>query len=199
MPDPIDKPPTTESPPSAAGDPNTGRRRLLRGGLATAPVLLTLVSRSVLAQQCMTPSGYVSANASTAGRGMACTGRTPGYWRQSQHFSAWTPPYYPTTVSGPGGHNATLFDSVFSPHYPNKTLLDVLQPQVVGAGPPNDVARHIVAALLNVAAGWTPVLTPTVLKDMWKEYLTKGSFSPSSGASWNHDELIDYLLITMPM
>jgi hypothetical protein len=171
---------------------------LLQGGLAAAPVLMTLVSRPVLAQQCTTPSGYVSANASTAGRGVACTGYTPGYWKQPQHFAEWKPPYYPTTVSGYGGHKATLFDSVFSPHYPHKTLLDVLEPQVVGAGSPNDVARHIVAALLNVAAGRTQVLTVTVVRDMWAEYITTGSFSPSSGVHWNHDELVAYLLTTMP-
>ena len=197
MSDPTKPNSSSDPPPPPSAVPVAGRRRLLQGGLAAAPVLMTLVSRPVLAQ-CTTPSGYVSANASTAGRGVACTGRTPGYWKQSQHFDAWTPPYYPTTVSGHGGHHATLFDHVFAPHYPNKTLLDVLNPQIVGSGPPNDVARHIVAALLNIAAGWTPVLTVTAVKDMWKEYITTGSFSPSSGAHWNHDELIDYLLTTMP-
>jgi hypothetical protein len=73
-----------------------------------------------------------------------------------------------------------------------------LEPQVVGAGSPNDVARHIVAALLNVAAGRTQVLTVTVVRDMWAEYITTGSFSPSSGVHWNHDELVAYLLTTMP-
>jgi hypothetical protein len=199
MPEPTDKPSSTEPLSPAGGDPKASRRRLLQGALASAPVLMTLVSRPVLAQQCTTPSGYVSANASTAGRGVACTGRTPGYWKQSQHFSSWTPPYYPTTVPGPGGHNATLFDSVFHPHYPQKTLLDVLEPQVVGEGPPNDVARYVVATLLNVAAGWVPVLTVPVVKAMWSEYITTGSFSPSSGAHWNHDELVDYVLTTMPL
>jgi hypothetical protein len=200
MPDPTDTPSSTEPPSSAIGEPRASRRRLLQGGLAAAPVLMTLVSRPVLAQStCTTPSGYVSANASTAGRGVACLGRTPGYWKQSQHFDDWRPPYYPTNVPGPGGHKATLFDSVFAPHYPKKTLLDVLDPQVVGGGPPNDVARHIVAAMLNVAAGWAPVLTVPVVKAMWSEYLNTGTFSPSSGASWNHGELMDYLLTTMPV
>jgi hypothetical protein len=162
----------------------------LQGGLAAAPVLMTLVSRPVLAQQCTTPSGYVSLNASTAGRGVACSGRTPGYWKNT---TAWPSPYKPTTT----------FDSVFAhnaTYYPDTTTLqDVLEPQVVGGGPPNDVARHLVAALLNVQSGWAPVLTVTVVKDMWSEYLSTGSFSPSSGAQWNHDELMDYLLITMPV
>ena len=187
--------PKSQSPSPEGREPEASRRRLLQGGLAAAPVLMTLVSRPVLAQNCTTPSGYVSANASTAGRGVACTGRTPGYWKQPQHFGAWTSYYYPTTAAG---HQATLFDAVFTPHYPHKTLLDVLNPQIVGSGPPNDVARHIVAALLNVAAGWTPVLTITAVKDMWKEYITTGSYSPSSGVHWDHVQIIDYLLMTMP-
>ena len=199
MPDPTDTPSSTEPPSLSGGDLKASRRRLLQGALASAPVLMTLISRPVLAQQCTTPSGYVSANASTAGRGVACTGRTPGYWKQPQHFNDWPPPYYPTAVAGQGGHKATLFDSVFAPHYPKKTLLEVLDPQVVGGGPPNDVARHLVAAMLNVAAGWAPVLTVPVVKAMWSEYITTGTFSPSSGAQWNHDALMDYVLTTMPL
>lgn len=200
MPDPTDTPPSSDSPPAPGGEPNASRRRLLRGGLAAAPVLMTLVSRPVLAQNtCTTPSGFVSVNASTAGRGVVCTGRTPGYWKQSQHFNAWPAPYYPTHVGGHGGHNATLFDAVFAPHYPGKTLLDVLNPQIVGSGPPNDVARHVVAALLNVAAGLASVLTVPAVKAIWSEYITMGSYSPSSGVHWNHDDIVNYLLTTMPV
>ncbi len=131
MPDPTDTPPSAEPPSSAGGEPKASRRRLLQGALASAPVLMTLVSRPVLAETCKTPSGYVL--------------NLPP-----------TPPI-------------------------------------------NDVARLIVAALLNAAAGTTPVLTTQVVKHMWEEYFTTGfgTFSPSSGAHWNHDELIDYLLTTM--
>jgi hypothetical protein len=188
MPDPTDKQYSAEPPATRGADPS--RRRLLQGGLAAAPVLMTLVSRPVLAQQCTTPSGYVSANASTAGRGVACTGRTLGYWKNSQNFSSWPPPYQTTT----------LFNSVFNnpPYGPfaGKTLLDVLQ--LTGGAPINDVARLIVAALLNAAAGLTPVLTVQAVKDIWGEYSTTLSFSPFAGASWNHDELVDYLLTTTP-
>jgi hypothetical protein len=190
MPDPTNPPSSPDSAPVSGRDPKATRRRFLQGGLAAAPVLMTLVSRPVLAQQCTTPSGYVSLNASTAGRGVACLGRTPGYWKNT---TAWPPPYKPTTT----------FDSVFAhnaTYYPAATTLqDVLEPQIVGAGPPHDVARHIVAALLNVQSGWAPVLTAAVVKGMWGEYLSKGSFSPSSGTQWDHDQLMDYLVITMPL
>jgi hypothetical protein len=77
---------------------------------------------------------------------------------------------------------------------PSKSLLDVLNLPV--SPPINDVARLIVAALLNAQAGYTPVLTVAVVRDMWSEYSTTLKFSPSSGANWNHDELLDYLQIT---
>jgi hypothetical protein len=194
MPEPTDKPSSTEPSSSASGDPRAGRRRLLQGALASAPVLMTLVSRPVLAQQCTTPSGFVSANASTAGRGVVCTGRTADYWKNT---SAWTsswpsPSYQPTT----------LFDSVFahnSTYYPGRTLRDVLDPQVVGAGSPNDVARAIVAALLNAQAGYTPPLSVTAVKGIWSEFITTGSFSPSSGVHWNANDIIAYLQTTQPL
>jgi hypothetical protein len=43
----------------------------------------------------------------------------------------------------------------------------------------------------------TPVLTVNAVKDIWNEYFATGSFSPSSGVRWNHDEIISYLLTTM--
>ncbi len=189
MPDPTNPPPSPEPASPSGSDPKVTRRRLLQGGLAAAPVLMTLVSRPVLAQQCTTPSGFVSINASTAGRGVACLGRTHGYWKTHTNPGEWPSPYLPTDS----------FDSVFAHdlnHYPG-TLLDVLGLQ--GGAPYDDVARNIVATLLNVKAGFVPVLTVTVVKDMWSEYLTTQSFSPSSGAHWNHDELMDYLSRTMPL
>jgi hypothetical protein len=186
MPDPTNPPTSPDSTPPVVGgsERSLTRRRLLQGGLAAAPVLMTLVSRPVLAQQCTTPSGYVSLNASTAGRGVACTGHTPAYW--IAHTSSW-----PSSSTTP----TTLFDTVFAPNYPGKTLLDVLG---LNNGPTDQVASYAVAALLNVQAGLVPVLTATIVKDMWSEYLAKGSFSPSSGATWTQTELIDYLRITSP-
>lgn len=190
MPDPTNPPSNPDSAPISGRDPKPTRRRFLQGGLAAAPVLMTLVSRPVLAQQCTTPSGFVSLNASTAGRGVACLGRTPGYWK---NHAGWPAPYQPsTTFDSVFAHNATYYSATTS-------LQDVLEPQVVGAGPPHDLARHIVSALLNAQSGWTPVLTPVVVKGMWSEYLSTGSFSPSSGIQWSHDDLVSYLLITMPL
>src|SRR5512135_285927 len=195
------------------------RRRLLRGGLGAAPVLLTLVSRPVLGGQwrvvggggggnwgggkCTTPSGFVSMPTSHPGQTYYCSGRTPGYWKQPQHYSSWVPPYYPTTTSWPNKHNATKFTDVFSPspYPPDTTFLQVLELQ---GGPPDDVARHVVAAVLNAAAGWTPVLTIPAIQGIWNEYMTTGGgtigyFEPTAGVKWYHDDIVNYLLSTMPL
>ena len=181
-----------------------GRRRLLQGGLGASPLLLTLVSRPVLGHdQCFTPSGFVSAPTSQHGEPKACLGRTPGYWKQPQKFGEWPLPYVPVTTTGPGGKTATLFKTLFprTPYPANTTFLQVLEMQ---GGPPDNVARHIVAAVLNVAKGFTPVLTIPQIQRIWDEYMltgggTIGYFEPSAGVRWNQAQIVEYLTTTMPV
>jgi hypothetical protein len=193
MPDPTDTPSSTEPPSPSGWDLKASRRRLLQGGLAAAPVLMTLISRPVLARQCQTPSGYVSANASTAGRAVSCIGVSPDGWKNATNRD-W-PEGFPRNRPFNSFFNSPPYPPFNGP--PPTTLLDVLN--LPATAPINDVARLIVAALLNAAAGYTPVLTTVVVKHIWEEYYTTGFgfFSPSSGAQWNHDEIIDYLLTTL--
>lgn len=174
-----------------------GRRRLLQGGVGASPLLLTLVSRPVLGNgiQCFSPSGFVSMPTSQHGEPQFCLGRTPGFWRQPQKFNEWPKPYYPVAVKN---HPATKFKTVFTPAgpYETMTLLDVVS---IGAGPPNDVGRHIVATLLNVKKGWAPALTLEGVKNIWTEYMTTGGglagyYEPTAGVKWFHDQIVDYLL-----
>jgi len=67
-------------------------------------------------------------------------GCTPGYWKQSHHYHAWTAPYEPTT----------LFSDVFDDAFPGMTLVQVLRQ---GGGQLIALGRHTVAALLNGASG----------------------------------------------
>jgi len=63
--------PTKPDPaPGVAPDTDAHRRRLLQGGLAAAPVLMTLFSRPVLGQPvpCQTQSAFLSGNASSPGQ-----------------------------------------------------------------------------------------------------------------------------------
>ena len=149
---------------------------------------MTLVSRPVLAQQCATPSGFVSGNASRPGEQTLCTGRTPELWLQNTW--AWALTRYNTK---------TPFKDVFAnnnTHYPGKKLLDVLALHPVA--PYDDVARYMVAALLNAQANLTPRQTCADVQGMWSQYLTNLCFSPSSGVTWNHDQLMEYLRHTTP-
>jgi hypothetical protein len=110
-------PPSVPDTPKVTGQqPQPVRRRLLHGGLAAGPVLMTLISRPVLGQvQCQTPSAFVSGNASLAGAAVLCEGHSADYWANNPN---WPSPYTPDTQ----------FNDVFGSGYPCTTLLDVLTP-----------------------------------------------------------------------
>lgn len=189
---------------SSAPVPNPRRRRLLHGSLGAAPLLMTLASRPALGNnnQCFSPSGFVSMPTSQHGQPQYCSGRTPGYWRQPQWYSQWPHPYYPVKT---GNNNATLFKAAVFPQpfgpYPTQTMLEVVN---MGGGPPHSVGRHVVAAILNAAKGWTPVLTVDAVKAIWGQYIntgggTVGYYEPTAGVKWYHDQIVDYLTSTMPL
>ena len=95
--------------------------------------------------------------------------------------------------------HATLFSAAFNysgATYNGKTLLEVLQ---TNGGPPDDVGRHVVAALLNAAKGWTAAPSVATVKAIWKEYANTGFFSPTAGVQWDHQQIVNYLTSTMPL
>jgi hypothetical protein len=164
------------------------RRRLLRGGLSVAPVLMASAPRSVMAGgpgACVPASSFASINASRPDLLFTCSGRTPGYWKQPQWFGQW-----PAPSCVPNGNNATKFDLVFGAvgGYPGKTLLDVLE--LPGNSMGRDaLARHIVAALLNAKTGKTPsnVLSEGAVKAVWAEFVRRGYYEPTAGIKWYPD------------
>ena len=180
---------------------SAGRRRLLQAGISASPVVMTVLSRPVLAQTgqfCQSPSGFVSGNLSHTQTGPGCMGRQPDYWLHNP--TLWPPP--------PKGYTTdTLFKTVFTPDFnsPNneKTLLFWLDSNNGGDGFPYKVARLCIAAVLNVASGNIPptVLTKDMIQHMWSEYSTTHGYHPGqvTGAGWNEAELIDYLLRIMPL
>jgi hypothetical protein len=66
--------------------PNPSRRRFNRAGVGASAVILTLASRSVLAESvCKSPSGFISANQSAHGTEQPqCNGYTPEIWLQKE-------------------------------------------------------------------------------------------------------------------
>ncbi len=208
--------------PADAEAVRASRRRFVRGGLASAPVLLSVVSRPVSATGCSAASSFASVNMSRGPTTYTCGGLTPGYWKQPCKFWDWPTTYIPSatlvTCTGtdanynpPANTTATLFDTVFGANggYPGKTLVDVL------SLPGNDygrdaLARHIVAALLNATKGITPsqVLSVLTVKNIWSSFVTLGYYAPTSGVMWYANTsdptsttggIIEWLKSTMPL
>jgi hypothetical protein len=162
-----------------------GRRRLLRGGLGAAPVIMTLVSGPVSAGLCTTGSAYGSMNPSGTRRTATCGGHSPSVWTATDD-SYW-----------PCDSNA-LFGSYFSP---GLAAGDVKLKKVVDPSKGYDaVARNCVAALLNACCG--PPLTPSSIlsvakiKEIWSSYATKGYFEPTAGIQWNSAKIVDWMTTT---
>ena len=102
----------------------------------------------------------------------------------------------------PYTRETSLFNPVFtsptlSPSPDGPTLLLVLQDSAY-----NEVAKYVVAALLN-SAGPSPLVPTSILslatiQQIWTESTGGvGSFSPSPGASWGAAEIVEYLKSTM--
>jgi len=194
----------------AVGEGATGRRRFVKSGLAATPVLMTLVSRPVLGQQCLSPSAFCSGNLSAPNAGAEpCNGVTPGYWKQEQHFDDWPSGFQPTGSTSTSGNfrrrtgtttAATMFHSIETgfkgAQFEGKTLLDVLKTQ---GGAPADVGRHVGAALLNALTGRNAMPGATVVRAIWNEYATKGYYEPTAGVQWDHNQICDYLKTTQPL
>lgn len=172
------------------------RRRLLRGGLAAAPVMLTLASRPVRAGgsgggckaasafTSMTASGHKSDNSNT------CAGRSPSFW---QSTSQW-----PSGMKA-NGAKATQFCDVFPAGsvYPDKSMMEVMN--MNGTAGTSGVARYISAAYLNSAARLTPdmILGKPIAISVWSSYISKGYYEPTAGVRWNSDQIIAWLSSTM--
>lgn len=200
---------------------STSRRRLTGAGLGVSAIF-TLASRPVLAAQCTSASSAASGNLSQHGTPTQCTGRTPGYWKVSQHGENWPALYTQGTCNEKGGGkgNGGCSESpenwaggtAFHPEFfgikfkigdkslsmnqvmilNNSTYLNITDDHNLGS--------HIVAALLNAASGKTDgVLTVATVKAMWSECQIKGYFEPMAGAKWTPAQVVTYLQSTMTL
>lgn len=171
-------------------DVQASRRRLLRGGLAAAPVMMTLVSRPVIAGgasgtggACTTASTVSSVTASgAAARLQSCAGRSPEFWVGSRQ---WPP------GTAPAGEKATMFTGVFGGSvYQGKTMYEVMASSRSSSGQ-DGLARYLSAAYLNALAGTVPnkVLSPSTAKNIWTTVVVnrKGWYEPTAGVKWYAD------------
>jgi hypothetical protein len=63
------------------------------------------------------------------------------------------------------------------------------------ASGPNPISMEFAATLLNIRDGRVPanVLNETGLIGMWNEWLTTGVYAPMAGASWDANQIVEYL------
>jgi hypothetical protein len=209
--------PSLNQPPAqtpAASAEGLSRRRLVRAGLASAPVLAALQSNSVLAGgrsggNCIRPSAFSSltmamekGHASRAPRGAeGAKCKSPSDWKR-QMPAGWADVKF---IGGPGkseknkvgtGHgNRTPF--VRPPALAGNfgrgavsrddlTLRDILE----STSQEDDavLARYVTAAFLSLKAGggW---LTEGEIKAIWEN---RGVWTTGTGESWTRDKTIKF-------
>ncbi len=142
------------------------RRRLLKGIVASAPVVASVASRPVLAARNCSESGQLSGNASGTGPECGGEGCTPGFWKN--HTGLWHYDY-PTsavfdTVFGVAifGNTATLYEVVWNQVEPTGSDVNCVQNTQHPNNPHKLVkalGRHAVAALQNAATSVSYDLT----------------------------------------
>lgn len=179
--------------PKTASAIAPGRRKLLKLGAGSMPVLMAFASRSAFACHSTTPSAFGSVCASRPEILKASYGQTPSWWAD---YSSWPKPYYCTDVKNGKKvvNKATTFQEVFctptgarNPFAASTTLLSVLDSGISSGE--KGAARACVAALLNARSNRTPntIMTVSDVIGIWKEYGTKGYFEPTAGVQWRAD------------
>lgn len=164
--------------PEALTGAQASRRRLLRGGAAAAPVVLTLASNPVMATStCTAASAFASLNASRPSSVKTCTGKKPSWWA-SCSSTYWPSAYQPNTKWQDCGFSA-------SPAFPSTTTLRDVCKFTETAGH-KCVAAHMAAALLNAKCGYTPgdVLGEARVKSLWNEFARQNFVVPTAGVKW---------------
>lgn len=177
--------------PTPAPVPPLTKAGASRRRMAGLGAILTVTSTPGMATMCCTtPSGSLSGGlVSNAPGGLVCEGRSPGYWKQSQH------PWGSAGVSP----NAP-FKSVFPCFnrmntYGQKTLLQMLTPQSFDTA---NIGMHLVATYLNVRAHKISFLTEATVIAIWNQWSSTGYYVPMSGATpWNASDIVRYLRNTM--
>lgn len=164
---------------------NAGRRQLLRAGMATAPVVMTVASRPVLALVCDSPSGFTSLNVSHPGHDV-CSGKDPAGVLAEMSADERNTKFYKIFPTADSGFGSVVKDQKLE--------------EVIGhsSEAPWGLAQEIIAAYFNVAKGRIPasILTHPAIMHIWQDYDLTGGYSPRAGAQWSYNEIVTYLKTT---
>ncbi|GGZ09015.1 hypothetical protein ACFFTM_24170 [Pseudoduganella plicata] len=187
---PIPPDPTAEPapmPPAPLSQQGLSRRRFTRAGAVASGVLLTLHGQpGMAAEVCTTASGSLSGGLqSFRGAKPVCSGRSPGYWKNS---------------SWPGGCDKSMpFSRVFAcdarnyKSYGSVSLSAILVPKSFDKF---GIGRHLVACWLNVKGGLSTFQTERQLQAIWNEYQASGFYTPTAGVRWDGGRIAEYLQST---
>ncbi len=166
---------------------STSRRRLVRGALVGAPLLLALKSTPVLAANCKLPSGFSTSGNLSRNGGATCASPVPGpaYWQarvekvndkeKNQEYAHF---------KGTGVRTDTPFSTIFGGG-DRRTLLEALNT--------GNLQALVVAAHLNAhSSKFVPGVSHQDIVMMWQ-----GSYTPPGGRAWSAGEAENYLRYTM--
>ncbi|MFZ6691550.1 hypothetical protein [Undibacterium sp. SXout20W] len=163
---------------------NGGRRRFTKASIAASGVIATLATRSSLAAEAISPSGFVSVNQSRHGAHHQSRARTPQYWLSATRWP----------VGKDTKFNAIFHQCSHSSPYFNVNCADVLAGKLAhGVHAHNDVGAYLVAAYLNATMGWTDeFLTSSQCVIMGNEWLQTGLFRPTANVTWTSAQITHY-------
>lgn len=168
---------------TAGGVAISGRRKLIRGGMVGAPIILALKSTSVWACNCKHPSGFsVSGNYSQT-HSNVCADPAPKPGSISASEPLRQKKFAGSTSSGDAG--MTLPSGVASGY----TLGNAL-------GSSGD-AQVVAAAYINASRSSFGGVTKETVRAMWNDTANGGSYAASAGVAWKRADVINYLKYVM--
>lgn len=197
--------PDTANVGQAVGAGGVSRRKLVRAGLAAAPVMAALKSNTVLAgdHTCVKPSSFSSLNPANwvVSKGRAVDTNyecfSHGYWKKDDR--AHPSPYNVKSKSyfvalprraASGSISAGFSGGSSSPFY-GMTLSDVMDAK--GNDDNTALARHLVAFFLTAVANGDDanrvLLTTAQCKAIWTG---GGVWSPVPGLNWSYTDTMAY-------
>lgn len=206
---------TPLAPPPPMVRIDRSRRRLVGGVAGGTGVLFAVSAKTALGSTvCQSPSAAISGNTSPRpGQSAPCSGgRSPGFWKQPQHFPYWRDAAYPTfkpgitiqpCASGMQGVSrsdvltqGTLASSILPGAPANVGMWTIIAFPAEFTG--GQLMRHLLCAWLNAAYFEDYPVTKAQVTEMWNAVKAGGTYCPSSllncGANgWSASKVIAYI------
>jgi hypothetical protein len=203
--------------PVAGSVRNPSRRRFNRAGVGASAVVMTLASRSVLAQvKCMTPSGHDSMQLPHSGNTdseMNCAGRNAHFWiaqsqwpvDQNKAFISEFPIISPNLrkayavapslmVPQRNADDKSVKDGQRVKDDPKGVLLkDANLIQALSGSETPEVVKNLIVAWLNARHNLNKFPTDVQVLNIYNEWQQKGYYEVRAGVKWYDADINRYL------